>query len=72
MVAQAYECGVTFFLSRSRLTVWRSRVLTNVVDSIQMKRTFQQMQSLFMQGGQENMAAAPVPGAQAVVRAAGG
>ena len=61
MVAQAYECGVTFFLQKPVNGVEVVRVLTNVVDSIQMKRTFQQMQSLFMQGGQENMAAAPVP-----------
>ena len=39
MVAQAYECGVTFFLQKPVNSVEVVRVLTNVVDSIQMKRT---------------------------------
>ena len=50
MVAQAYECGVTFFLQKPVNGVEVVRVLGNVADSIQMKRTFQQMQSLFMKG----------------------
>ena len=37
------------------------RVLTNVIDSIQMRRTFNQMQSLFLKDTPPNAAAAPIP-----------
>ena len=48
MISQAYECGVTFFIQKPVNGMEVVRVLTNVIDSIQMRRTFHQMQSLFM------------------------
>lgn len=48
MISQAYECGVTFFIQKPVNGMEVVRVLTNVIDSIQMRNTFQQMQSLFL------------------------
>ncbi len=48
MISQAYECGVTFFIQKPVNGMEVVRVLTNVIDSIQMRNTFNQMQSLFL------------------------
>ena len=60
MITQAYECGVTFFIQKPVNGVEVVRVLTNVIDSIQMRRTFNQMQSLFLKDGQPASGSAPV------------
>lgn len=60
MITQAYECGVTFFIQKPVNGVEVVRVLTNVIDSIQMRRTFNQMQSLFLKDGQLASGSAPV------------
>lgn len=60
MITQAYECGVTFFIQKPVNGVEVVRVLTNVIDSIQMRRTFNQMQSLFLKDGQSASGSAPV------------
>ena len=60
MITQAYECGVTFFIQKPVNGVEAVRVLTNVIDSIQMRRTFNQMQSLFLKDGQPASGSAPV------------
>ena len=60
MITQAYECGVTFFIQKPVNGVEVVRVLTNVIDSIQMRRTFNQMQSLFLKDGQPASGNAPV------------
>lgn len=61
MISQAYECGVTFFIQKPVNGMEVVRVLTNVIDSIQMRRTFNQMQSLFLKDTPPNTAAAPIP-----------
>lgn len=61
MISQAYECGVTFFIQKPVNGMEVVRVLTNVIDSIQMRRTFNQMQSLFLKDTPPNAAAAPIP-----------
>lgn len=60
MITQAYECGVTFFIQKPVNGVEVVRVLTNVIDSIQMRRTFNQMQSLFLKDGQPASGNAPM------------
>lgn len=60
MITQSYECGVTFFIQKPVNGVEVVRVLTNVIDSIQMRRTFNQMQSLFLKDGQPASGSAPV------------
>lgn len=60
MITQAYECGVTFFIQKPVNGVEVVRVLTSVIDSIQMRRTFNQMQSLFLKDGQPASGSAPV------------
>lgn len=62
MISQAYECGVTFFIQKPVNSVEVVRVLTNMIDSIQMRRTFNQMQSLFLKdspAGTQPSAAVP-------------
>ena len=61
MISQAYECGVTFFIQKPVNGMEVVRVLTNVIDSIQMRRTLNQMQSLFLKDTPPNAAAAPIP-----------
>ena len=58
MISHAYECGVTFFIQKPVNGVEVVRVLTNVTDTIQMRRTFNQMQSLL---GKPDPTAAEVP-----------
>ncbi len=60
-ISQAYECGVTFFIQKPVNGIGSAVVLTNVIDSIQMRRTFNQMQSLFLKDTPPNAAAAPIP-----------
>lgn len=60
MISQAYECGVTFFIQKPVNGMEVVRVLTNVIDSIQMRNTFQQMQSLFLKDNPNPSAEAPV------------
>ena len=61
MISQAYECGVTFFIQKPVNGMEVVRVLTNVIDSIQMRRTFHQMQSLFMKDTPAQGAPATIP-----------
>lgn len=60
MISQAYECGVTFFIQKPVNGMEVVRVLTNVIDSIQMRNTFQQMQSLFLKDNPNPSSDAPV------------
>lgn len=46
MIAQAYEAGVTFFIQKPVNGVEVVRVLNNVIDTLSMRRTFNQVQSL--------------------------
>lgn len=48
MIAKAYECGVTFFIQKPINGIEVVKVLTNVNDNLQLRRTFQQMQSLLV------------------------
>lgn len=48
MIAQAYEAGITFFIQKPVNGIEVVRVLNQVTDTILMKRTFLQMQSLLM------------------------
>lgn len=46
MVSQAYESGITFFIQKPVNGVEVERVLSGVIENLNMKRTFHQVQSL--------------------------